>query len=995
MNAGKAIFEAIADFSQVRREARRTRRSLIEMNQAGKFDTFKGVAGIFLGWAGALAGVVGKMAVLVPLLGAGAGAILALLGGVLGLVGGLAPLAGLLAPLPGMLAGLGVGALAFALAMKDAKTQLAELGPLMKQIQKDTSGAFWANAAGPLKELGHSLLPEIAFGMSSVGSAVGLMTARFATGMKQFLTADVLGKMFDNTAQGAANAAGAMIPMAHILETLGTYGTQFLPKLGQWFTDITIRFDNFLSKAAGGGAFEVWVSNGLRVMRELGTIIGSVGSILGSLFKAAENAAPGNTLTLFAGALQKAADVLARPEVQTGLVTMFAGAQQSLSFVNAGLDHLFAVLGQLGGAFMTVMVGGGAILGRVLDFVAQILAQPAVGSGIISFMDGLQKGVEALEPAMKPIGDLIGALLPLLGEMAKTFGGVLGPAIAIIAPILTDIAKTLTPIVPELVALAAAIALVVFLLNMSWIQLIVIGIVALVAAISFLVQNWDAVVNTISVIWGGFLNWCVQVIDGFVAWWNQVWGGFGNWLGEIWGGMVNGITDLWNGFVGWVMGVVDGFVAWWQSVWNPVQTTTTDIFGAIGTFFAGVWQGILDGVNAFVGFFIAAWQSVLDFLSPLFPVFDSMFNAFGAIFGFIGALVGFVIGGIIFWFTMWWNQTVATMTAIWTTITTIWQAVSDFINGALQFIWGIIVAVWTAVFDTVSGFLTAVWNVVVAIWTAVGDFINGALSWIWGIVVSIWSAVLGFIGGVLSGIWGWVSSIWGSIMGYLGGVMSSIWGIIVGAWNGLLGFIGSVMSGIWGKVTGAWNDVIGWLGGIGGRILGAIGDLGSILWNAGTSIIQGLLDGLKSMWDNVAGFFKQLTDSIPSWKGPKPRDKTLLKDAGLLVMGGFLNALESQYGKVRDSLGEFTSSLADQASVALTGQFSGGLDPAAALGGFGGPDLPPLAGSSTYTPPAASTGGPQTVVENLNITNPVPEKASDSLPRAIRKLGGKGTGNGQ
>jgi hypothetical protein len=51
-----------------------------------------------------------------------------------------------------------------------------------------------------------------------------------------------------------------------------------------------------------------------------------------------------------------------------------------------------------------------------------------------------------------------------------------------------------------------------------------------------------------------------------------------------------------------------------------------------------------------------------------------------------------------------------------------------------------------------------------------------------------------------------------------------------------------------------------------GRVLGALGDLGSLLWNAGKSMIQGLLDGAGSLLRNIGHFF---LDLLPGWiRGP-------------------------------------------------------------------------------------------------------------------------------
>ena len=78
------------------------------------------------------------------------------------------------------------------------------------------------------------------------------------------------------------------------------------------------------------------------------------------------------------------------------------------------------------------------------------------------------------------------------------------------------------------------------------------------------------------------------------------------------------------------------------------------------------------------------------------------------------------------------------------------------------------------------------------------------------------------------------------------------------------------------------------------RALSALGNIGSTLWNAGKSLIQGFINGISSMIGSVKATLSSLTSSLTSWKGPADYDAVLLTPAGRLVIDGFIRGLESR-----------------------------------------------------------------------------------------------------
>ena len=112
--------------------------------------------------------------------------------------------------------------------------------------------------------------------------------------------------------------------------------------------------------------------------------------------------------------------------------------------------------------------------------------------------------------------------------------------------------------------------------------------------------------------------------------------------------------------------------------------------------------------------------------------------------------------------------------------------------------------------------------------------------------------------------------------------MQGITGFFSGLGSTIVGIFSSAANG----ARNAWNGVVGWFRGLPGTIGGFFSNAGSILVNAGASIINGFWDGLKGAWNNVTGWISGIGDWIKAHKGPISYDRRLLIPAGQAIMTG-------------------------------------------------------------------------------------------------------------
>jgi phage-related protein len=136
---------------------------------------------------------------------------------------------------------------------------------------------------------------------------------------------------------------------------------------------------------------------------------------------------------------------------------------------------------------------------------------------------------------------------------------------------------------------------------------------------------------------------------------------------------------------------------------------------------------------------------------------------------------------------------------------------------------------------------------------------------------------------------------------------------------------------MWTNVSSAVSDgiskVIDWFSGIGDRVMTAIGDVGSLLVNAGGSIIDGFLKGLKQGFEDVKNFVGGIGDWIAKNKGPEAYDRALLIPHGGWIIGGLQKGIEDSMGGLKSTLTEVTDLVSSAVSGSISVNVGSGINP--------------------------------------------------------------------
>ena len=116
--------------------------------------------------------------------------------------------------------------------------------------------------------------------------------------------------------------------------------------------------------------------------------------------------------------------------------------------------------------------------------------------------------------------------------------------------------------------------------------------------------------------------------------------------------------------------------------------------------------------------------------------------------------------------------------------------------------------------------------------------------------------------------------------------------------------------------------------------MSALGNLGSLLSSAGSSIVSGLLNGIKSSIGGVYDFVSGIAGKIADLKGPKRKDLRLLIPNGGWIMQSLETGLKKRFEGVKTTVSGFADDLSmsfggnsvtyETGAAAAVGSVSGG-----------------------------------------------------------------------
>lgn len=440
-----------------------------------------------------------------------------------------------------------------------------------------------------------------------------------------------------------------------------------------------------------------------------------------------------------------------------------------------------------------------------------------------------------------------------------------------------------------------------------------------------------------------------------------------NRIKEAKGRAMNFATDVGSRLLPIVLQAFDLFERWGPVI-RDVVAGAFQRLGEVVSPIIGWFQGLMAGGEGVSGS-MSAMAPVLETVKAVWDTFSAKVQQIAGYFGefvvFIQTQLGAfqeatkhilnVVRGI-------WA---AVGDEIWSIVKRVWSAIAETIRAVMNIVKGIIQTVlalingdWGKAWDGIKMILDGVWDAIAGIVRlgtgVIKDLVEAALSLIRVVWNKAWEEVSGFVGKTWETIKTKVSGGIGAVVGFISGLPGKAYSAAIGLRDKLVEVARAAWEAFDSAVDTAVAGVLEFVGGIPGKIVSAIGNMGSLLKDAGKQVIQGLLDGIENMIGKVKSKLQSVTSLIPDWKGPARVDRTLLYGSGQLVMQGFVNGLEDKVPTVKRTLQGITDDVAGMAMGSDLGRLAFGdlarpavgavAPPASRAGILGGPGRTPAGG---------------------------------------------------
>lgn len=306
--------------------------------------------------------------------------------------------------------------------------------------------------------------------------------------------------------------------------------------------------------------------------------------------------------------------------------------------------------------------------------------------------------------------------------------------------------------------------------------------------------------------------------------------------------LIDGLSELVTQLAPYVSGVImeleptieEGLQALFgglSSVASELQPIVADVFSFFG-------DAIISGLTSAIessdfSFLLDIFNNVKTAIENIANIIDSFKNNANAAWDAISAKIQEVVAFVQPYVEAAMQVIGQVVTQVITDLTPVIQSIGEAFSAA----WSLVQTVWA----WASAFFQAIFQSIVVIFTPFAPIISGFFQGAWIIIQSIWNVAASFFQTVFDLITG----VFSTIDAVLSGDFQGAWESIQGIFEGVFGFFSTV----------GQNAVEGIKGGI------------AAVWNGLVSFVQGLWDGIKSIFVINASDVKNNTGSDGSHAG--------------------------------------------------------------------------------------------------------------------------------
>lgn len=301
---------------------------------------------------------------------------------------------------------------------------------------------------------------------------------------------------------------------------------------------------------------------------------------------------------------------------------------------------------------------------------------------------------------------------------------------------------------------------------------------------------------------------------------------------------------------------------WLYNNWDMVKAKATEVWNAIPQYASQAWQwiqGVWSGVGAWFG---GIWDSVVSSVNTAWvaikQAFANWLAGMPAPVQEMVANIGSIFSGIATVASAAWAGITAVAKTVFSAVVAVWQGLSSAVSSAWQSIVSVASSVWNSVKSTVTSAINAIKPVI----SSIGAFFSAAWQGLVAVASSVWSAIkaaamLGIAAikaSLTAGVTGFAiifNAGFNAVKTVVSTVFNAIKALVRGDINGVKTAIQSGLSQLGGIARNAMSQMVSAITSIGGR-----------LRQAGSEIVQGLINGISAKMEAAVAKIREMASRM-------------------------------------------------------------------------------------------------------------------------------------
>ncbi|MEU9198847.1 hypothetical protein [Streptomyces sp. NPDC048332] len=334
--------------------------------------------------------------------------------------------------------------------------EIHKASPALAAIKKSVQDKVFAGLDKQLAATAKTTLPVFRRALDSTAGTLNRMGKGVFTAVRNLGTDGTLGIALKGATSGLREFSRAPGQVVTALGQISAAAGPTFARLSKAGGGALDRLAAKLSKSFESGGMERAIEQAITLIGQLGRVIGNVGSILGSVFGAAQSQGGG-----FLGVLESVTAEISRiaktDAVQDALKSLF-GVMQTLGstvapLLGQALQAIAPVFTSLGPPVTMLIKTLGGALAPIITALGPVLlgAADAVGSLVVACAPLLTLAGElvagalpSLTPLLEGLSDIFIAMAPFIAQVAEILQSILAPALSALPVLLQGI---ITPFV--------------------------------------------------------------------------------------------------------------------------------------------------------------------------------------------------------------------------------------------------------------------------------------------------------------------------------------------------------------------------------------------------------------------------------------------------------------------------------------------------------------------------------------------------------------------